>query len=117
MTDLSVIRGDDETIDLTITDDEGDPVDLTGVSLWMTVKSNPADADALAIFQKTIGDGITVTSTSDGTATINIEDDDTSPLPAPWSGYYDVQLGSSGVIKTIASGAFAVTADITRTTS
>jgi hypothetical protein len=118
MTDISVKRGDNETLDLVVTDtDTGDPLDLTGVSLWLTVKVQVNDPDSLAVIQKTVGSGITITDAAAGEASVSISPADTAPFPSSWEGVYDVQLKSAGSVRTVVSGAFTITGDVTWATA
>lgn len=46
------VCGDTLQFGWTFTDKEtGDPIDLTGTTAWMTVKTDPEDPDALALLQ------------------------------------------------------------------
>lgn len=79
MTDLTMIRGDDESFELTLVDDAGDPFDLTDCALYFTVGD---------LFTKSIGAGITVDPDGDpapdpttGVAVISVAAADTADLP------------------------------------
>lgn len=112
MSDLSMIRGDSKTFLFAF------DVDLTGASeVWMTAKSALADSDGAAIFQKTVGAGVTVVDDPTGTVQIDLDPDDTSSLSGPRDRlYYDVQvLDTDDKITTLASGRLIVRADVTTT--
>lgn len=122
MSDITAIRGDNESYDVTVTDAAGQRVDLTGSAMWFTVKLNQTDPDLLALVRKSTYDsGITLATQSGATlgmATIDLLPADTSKLLAPKSLFYDVQLKTpNGKITTIVEGDFDLIADITRTTT
>jgi hypothetical protein len=107
MNDLTVIRGDTVTFELTITDSAGDPYDLTGAEVWFSV-------ERLGI-SKTVGSGITVATPASGVATISLVTADTEDAPNLRVSYrYDVQLRlSDGSIKTPVRGQLIVIPDVT----
>ena len=105
-------RGDTKPIVLTFTDKNGNPIDLTGATLWFTVKKSPIDLDAEAIIQKKL---ITFTDPTNGIATIIIMPEDTQTLDAPLKLYYDFQLvDPKGNVTTVLEGTFKLKRDITR---
>lgn len=40
MSKLAIFRGDDATITVTVNDSDGDAVDITGYTFWLTIKEN-----------------------------------------------------------------------------
>ena len=89
------------------------PINLTGASIWMTVKVRQTDPDP-GVAQLTIGAGIVVTSATGGLATAMIDNDTTATLDAPANLYYDVKvLESSGVYSTPIFGTLVLNAPIT----
>jgi hypothetical protein len=62
MFNLRLIRGDTPTYEFTITRD-GIAVDLTGATVTFTVRET---YDGELVFERTVGDGITVTTPSSG---------------------------------------------------
>jgi hypothetical protein len=103
---ITITRGDDRELELTLTDGGGAPIDLTGASLWFTVEN---------LFQKTLADGIAVSAPLTGVAIISIEAGDTSGSPDRRVAYpYDVQVRTSlGKTKTPIRGVLVVKPDIT----
>lgn len=115
---FTVYRGDDRNLPVEVTEPGGPGAqDLTGWSLWFTGKLNIADDDAAAIFQYTIGSGITVDNAAGGLATIAIAGDDTNALTADSTTLFcDLQgKDGAGKIATLATGKLTVEAEITRT--
>src|SRR5690554_544219 len=108
-----VVRGDDEFWDIPlVSPSNGNPINLSGHAVWVTVKESPSDADDQAIYQHYIevdleGDIVTAQGMS-------IKDDDPatgvvvqhltaaeSALLATESYTYDVQVMlPNGTIKT-----------------
>jgi len=116
MTVLSAIRGDDETYELTITDRNDVPINLTGCLLWFTVKRDESETDAQALAQKMIGAGITVVNAATGRADVRLAAADTASLSGKRAKLvWDCQIkDAAGLVSTVDSGALLVDADVTR---
>lgn len=112
---LSVTRGDDEILDIVVTDeDTGAPVDLTGAALHFMVKARPRDDDADALIDLELGSGVTVTNAVGGLATVDIAAADTDDL-APGAFWWELQAqDATNRVITLAGGRFAIVADIVR---
>jgi len=75
--DLSIIKGNSKNYRLAFTDDAGTPIDITGYTVFFTVKKNVNQTDAQAVIAKTVTDhsnptgGVTIVSitTSDSDIT------------------------------------------------
>lgn len=107
-----MIRGDTRTITATFVDSSGDPIDLTGGTVFFTASSNnsPTD-DTAAIVEKNVTSFASPTS---GVATITLNSDDTNDV-TPGTYYYDLQFVSSGgVVTSLAQDKLIIKADITR---
>lgn len=110
---LSVVRGDDKSYLITITDGDEVAIDITGWTVFFTVKEDIDDLDAVAKIQKDI---ITHTDPTNGVTTITVTDVDTALDIGNY--YYDVQVKrGDGTIVTILSGVFTIERDITIRTS
>jgi hypothetical protein len=77
---------------LTLTDETGAAVNLTGATLWMTCKTATTEFDGEAIFQKTTGAGISYPDAAAGLALVQLTTADTADLTAGKSYYFDLQL-------------------------
>jgi hypothetical protein len=113
-------RGDTEQYTLTITVG-GTEVDLTGSTLWFTVKVNEDDKDDWAVIRKQTGSGIENADQEEeetlGKAVLTLSAEDTQYLSVQ-DYVYDVQYkAASGDITTVEQGTFTVTTDVTRATS
>jgi hypothetical protein len=113
MKDLFLYRGDTKHYPLTFTDSNNAPIDITGWTVFFTVKTNLSDADLSAVLQKTI---TTHTAPTSGQTQIDLSSTDTDALNGDY--YYDIQIKTvSGDITTVLSGSFKVAPDVTRRTS
>jgi len=123
---ITVLRG--ETILLSFTGLGS----LTGrTKLWFTYKSDTAQADTQAIIQveetagliylngnvASAGQGsLVVTDATSGSVTVTLTPAASLAL-LPGPGRYDVQMGSSGVIRTLTGGVMSILGDVTRAVS
>ncbi len=111
--DISWIRGDTFPITLTFTDDAGTAVDITGYTVYFTMKRSEEDADSAAVLAKTI---TTLTDPTNGITSFTLSAAEMKVLRGVY--YYDIQIKNvSAQIFTILKGLFTLGADITRTGS
>lgn len=121
--DLTIHRGDDEPLTLTVVrpdeDDVDQPVDLTGATLWFTAKNAWSDADADAVIALTTPTDIQITDPTGGIAIINVTADETKTLNAYTRLVYDVQMLEQGAAgpTTLVQGKLTVSRDVTRAVS
>lgn len=110
---LKIIRGDTITIPLTITDSNGSAVDLTGATIFFTIKENLNDADSDALLQKNVTSHV---SDSGGLSQIDLATTDTNLSEGTY--YYDIQIKfSSGAITSTQPQTLKVYQDVTRRVS
>jgi len=106
--DLCWTRGDSGRLDVTVTQSNGTAYDLTGCTLFLTVKNSLTDADSAAVIRKevTVHDAplageshFDILTTDNATAGVR---------------FYDVQLkDSTNKIFTLFGGVWRVVADVT----
>lgn len=111
---LSIIRGDDKTVTVTFTDSNGSVINITGYTVFFTVKRkenlNDSD-DTNALISKTV---ISHSSPTQGQTQIVFDSEDTSSID-PGIYYYDLQVKKpSGDIESSSSDEFEIIADVTR---
>jgi hypothetical protein len=109
--DLCFVRGDTGRIDIAVSDGNREPYDITGATLFLTVKNNLTDADSAAVIRKEVtshdnalgGESHFTIATTDNATT--------------GKRFYDVQLvTAAGDVWTIGGGLWNVLADVgTRT--
>lgn len=106
-----LVRGDDWSIRLTITSG-GNPIDITGYSYTMTLKTNPAEPDPgdLQVTATPVG-----TDAQNGILYIQAARVDTSLLAATTYNYDVQQQDLAGNVNTLLIGKVKVVTDITRT--
>lgn len=110
---LTIIRGDDTTINITCLDDNGAAIDITGYTIFFTVKSNINDADASAVISKQTSSH---TSPTQGRSTITLAHADTDIAEGDY--IYDFQLVSgSGAVTSTERNILTVRKDVTIRTS
>ena len=118
-TQLEMVRGDQRDVIVPVVQVTGtstSAANLTGKRVIMTAKYDYTDSDANAVFQKTTGGGgIVVATATNGTATVTIDSDDTSGLPAMVTKlFWDVQVDDNpGAPVTVDKGVLTVYPDVT----
>lgn len=111
-TDIQIVRGDDEAIELEFTDEvTSAPVDLTDCAIMFTVRASKSDTnDDNAIIQK---DVYSHTDPTAGKTTINLLHTDTDVATGDY--YYDVQyVDTENKVKTLVIGKISIVQDVTK---
>lgn len=116
---LTMYRGDYMEWGGVIKDANDDPLDITGWDLWFTGKLDREDTDLAAVFQLTIGAGITVADPTLGEYVIALEAADTDALTElSTSLFCDLQTkDTADKPRTLRTGMLTVIGEITRTTT
>lgn len=108
-TDLEVVRGDTKKYKFDIKDSDGAAIDITGWTLFMTIKRRPEDTDDEALISKTI---TSHTDAANGETLVTLTHDETKDLAGQY--YYDVQVKKGdGSIMTVLNDIITFTEDIT----
>jgi hypothetical protein len=105
--DLTITRGDTETLVVTITTDGSTAVDITGRTYSSQIRSQQDSTTIKASFTCTVTDG------ASGQVTCTLSATSSAALSAGLY-FWDLQENASGVISTILSGNVTVLADVTR---
>jgi len=101
-------RGDSGRLDVTVTQSDGTAYDLTGCTLFLTVKNALADADSLAVIRKEV---TAHDAPESGESHFEILTTDNATAGVR---FYDVQLkDSDNKIFTLFGGVWRVVADVT----
>lgn len=112
---LDMVRGDTRLYECLLLDSDAEPYDLTGCDLTFTAKSSIADADDDAVFQLTLGAGITAPEPTTGLFTIEVSPADTVNLANATTLVCDIQLkAADDRVYTIAKGLMTIVEDVTR---
>lgn len=108
-TDINVFRGDDTTLNLTFTEDDI-PVNITGWTVFFTIKVNQDDTDDEAVISKKI---TSHTIPDQGKTSVPMTDTETYTLAGQY--YYDIQVKKTdNTIFTCLEGTITFKRDITR---
>lgn len=105
---FEIVRGDTTTISVQVLDSDGNPIDLTGYTIFFTAKKSTDDIDEEAVLEMEAENG-----DDQGMVDINFTADDTTYLE-PRSYWWDIQLENDGVISSTVPQLFKVVADVTR---
>lgn len=110
---MQVIRRDDVTFDLTFTDVDGDPINLTGTTVFFTVKKKSSDPDDEAFIEEEI---TVFDDPTSGVAQLQLSAAQTDIAAGRY--LFDIQLKTvDGKIASSSVGNFFVSQDITIRTS
>lgn len=105
--DLTITRGDTETLVVTITTDGSTAVDITGRTYSSQIRTQQDSTTIKASFT------CTVTAAASGQVTCVLSAASSATLSAGLY-FWDLQENASGVISTILAGNITVLADVTR---
>lgn len=105
--DLTITRGDTETLVVTLTSDGSTPINITGRTYRAQVRSSQDSTTVKASFT------CVVTNGSAGQITCTMTAADSALLPSGIY-YWDLEENASGVISTLLAGTVTVFADVTR---
>jgi hypothetical protein len=103
-------RGDELSFNLIFKDTNDVAIDITGWTIFFTLKLNKDDSDSEAVVSKTI---TALTDPTHGTTLVTVPHTEVNTLVGPY--YYDFQfVDQSGNVRTITSGAVTFEKDVTR---
>jgi hypothetical protein len=105
--DLTLVRGDTETIVVTMTTDGSTPIDITGRTYRAQIRQAQDSRTIKASFVCTVTDGV------NGVVTLVLSSTDSATLPVGL-GFWDLEENASGVVTTVLSGNVVINADVTR---
>lgn len=105
--DLTITRGDTETLVVTITTDGSTPVDITGRTYSSQIRTQQDSTTIKASFT------CTVTNGAAGQVTCVLSATSSAALSAGLY-FWDLQETASGTVSTILAGNITVLADVTR---
>ena len=110
---LAMVRGDTRTFTVATTNPDGSEYNLQDCDMWFSVRT--AYGATGYVFQKRVGNGITIPTPSNGIALVRVENADTVGLPlVETSCVFDVQLkAADGSVFTINWGQFIVQPEVT----
>ncbi len=112
---FSMHSGDTKTLQVTIVDDAGAVVDISGATsiTWAISKTiaGSGEPKGLALTTKTVGSGITLTTDgTDGRCDVLIDGADTDALAGEY--YHEMQLILTSTISTVLFGTVTISKDL-----
>jgi hypothetical protein len=108
---LRIQQGDTWSLEIAWTDDEGQPVDLTGATAKMQMR--PSAGSAVLVLELSSANGRIAVNPA-GKLNLLVSAEDTGLLPVK-SGVYDLEVTfTSGVVKKLIRGSYLVTPEVTR---
>ena len=110
---LQIKRGDTWSRTIYFEDEDGARIDITGWTIFLTVKENANDLDSAAKISKTI---TVLSNPTNGEAEIELTSTDTAQTIENY--LFDIQVKTDdGEIYTVLEGVLTITQDITTRTS
>ncbi len=111
---LEVVEGDTSTINCTFTDSDGNAINVSTYSFFMTVKSGVNDTDANAVIKQEPAD-FSVSGAGNNIASTTISATDNTIDAGTY--YYDIQYVTGADVVTVVKGIYKVVDQITVRTS
>lgn len=109
---IVVYRGDEFSMQLEFKDEDGVVIDITGWTIFFTVKKKLDDPDTAAKLSVTVSP----TDPTNGIALVTVPNTETDNLSGVY--YYDFQFKKAdGTIQTLVSGGITFEKDVTRRTT
>jgi hypothetical protein len=90
----TIVRGDDEVIELTIKNANGAARDISTDTFVFTVKQSKYDV--VPLVQKSLGSGIVKTNTAAGLIEVSLDEDDLEILNRERTLYCEIEVTDSG---------------------
>ena len=113
MVNLKVFRATDKTWVLNVTDSDGTAIDITGATIFFTVKINKTDTEAEAIISKDI---TSHTTPATGISALTLTDTDTTVPVRDY--YFDFKMkDADGLLNIFGVGTFSILQGVTTRTS
>jgi len=109
--DLTIQQGATFSFVATWKDSTGSPVNLTGYTAGMTLRTSYAATGTVLYLAS--GSGITLGGTA-GTISVLASATATAALPAPSTGVYDLELTIGATVYRLLEGGFTITPEATR---
>ena len=104
---LVLVRGDTETLVITMTDSAGLPIDITGRTYRAQIRVQKDAASIAASF------ACSITNAAAGQVTCVLTATNSASL-VPGVNYWDFEENNAGVVTTVLAGTAQVLADVTR---
>jgi hypothetical protein len=111
--DVTLLRGDDVSLTATITDADGQLMNLTGCVVTFTLADSAGTVVATLDWNDGAANGVTVADVAAGVAVITLPHSVTATLRARTGYRYDLQItDAEGLITTVVSGKVTAVQDV-----
>lgn len=100
MSKFRMTAGDTKVLQVTVVDDDGSPVDISGTTIRFQMSRFATDAEALVI--KSSGSGIEIIDGPAGQLEITLDPDDTPDFNGSY--YFEAEVEDGDVVSTILRG-------------
>ena len=107
---FSLTRGDSCIHQITVKSTDESAKDVTGATVTYTVRAN--SKSGTQVIQKTVNNGIVLTTPTSGILTVTLNPADTA-LDVGRKYFYDCQVTLSGVVQTVQAGQITVVGEVT----
>jgi len=106
--DVELWAGDTKQLVVTVTDDAGDPKDLTGATVRWILQGRPADSSPLLDKDNDAKGGVTIVDAAGGVFRVDLSPEDTEEL-SPRTYYHEAEVtDASGNISTVLIGSLVI---------
>ena len=107
--DFTMYSGDTKLLEITVLDQDGDPVDLTGATVkWQMAKKVTSDTPVLS---KEIGSGVVIMNPTAGRFDISLQPADTAAIKGAY--YHEAEITESGGdVATVLAGTITILPDL-----
>lgn len=110
---LFMARGDTPAWEFAVRDTAGNPQTLVGATVRFSARQRLADPAAL--FERSIGSGVTIDDATGGKLTVRLAEANTSSFTTPRTLYWDLEVvDGAGNRITVADGLLFVRMDVSR---
>lgn len=110
--DIPIEQGATWTLDISVSDENGDAIDLTGYTARMSIKRDSRETAAL--LELTTANGRIIITADSGLVTLALTAAETAAITTWTRGVYDLELISpAGWVTRLCEGAVLVTANVT----
>jgi len=110
--DIPIEQGATFTLDISVTDENGDAIDLTGYTARMSIKRDSRETAAL--LELTTANGRIIITAASGLVTLVLTAAETAAISTWQRGVYDLELVSGGgTVTRLCEGAVTLLAEVT----
>lgn len=110
MAKFTMTAGDSKVLEVTVVDDDGIPVNISGTAIRFEMARFASDTPALVT--KAIGSGVTIIDGPTGRFDVALDPADTAEFSGSY--YYEAEIDDGGTISTVIRGRATIDAALIR---